>query len=120
MEREREDNSEERQLLPLSVSAGENMTCDNFLVLGNDVFAVDDENEPVPENKPVATTVDAFANTAVDRNDITTEDGVFDGVDRWRTSDGGVFSPAKLKATDSSTIPRMSILEIFLLFYPCD
>ena len=107
-------------MLPLSVSAGQNMKSDNFLVLGNDVFAVNDNNEPVPENIPVATTVDAFTNTAIDRNAITAENWVFDGVDRWRTSDSGVFSPAKLKATDSSTISRMSILELFLLFYPCD
>ena len=31
-----------------------------------------------------------------------------------------VFSPAKLNTTDSSSIPHMSILEFFLLFYPCD
>ena len=30
------------------------------------------------------------------------------------------FSTAKLKTTDSSFIPCMSILEFFLLFYPCD
>ena len=46
--REREENSEERQLLPLSVSAGRNMTRDNFLELRNSGFTVDDDNEPVP------------------------------------------------------------------------
>ena len=34
----------------------------------------------------------------------------------WRWS----FSPTKLKTTDYSSIPRISILEFSLLFYPCD
>ena len=57
------------------------MTCDNFLELRNAVFVVDDNNEPVPENIPVDTTVNAADNTAIDRNSIATEDWVFDGVD---------------------------------------
>ena len=64
--------------------------------------------------------VDAVAKTSMSRNDIYAEYWGFDGVDQWRTSGGGVFSPAKLKTTDSSSIPPMSILEFFLLFYPCD
>ena len=119
-EREREENSEERKLLPLSVSAGRNMTRDDFLELRNARFTVDDNNEPVPENIPVATTVDAVADTAIDRNTIAAEDWGFDGVYQWRTSGGGFFSPAKLKTTYSSSITRMSILEFFLLFYPFD
>ena len=43
-EREREENSEERQLLPISVSAGRNMTRNNFLELRNSGFPVDDKN----------------------------------------------------------------------------
>ena len=82
----------------------------NVLELRNTGFAVDDDNEPVPENIPLATTVDNVADTAIDRNTIAAEDWGFDGVDQWRTSGGGVFSPSKLKTTDSSSIPRMSIL----------
>ena len=117
---EREENSEERQLLPLSVRAGQNMTRDDFLELKNAGFAVDNDNEPVFENIPVDTTVDAVADNAIDRNAIAAEDWGFYGIYQWRTSDGGVFSPAKLKTTDSSSIPRMSILKFFFLFYPCD
>ena len=80
-------------MLPLSVSAGQNMTRDNFLELRNAGFAVYDNNEPVPDNIPVATTVDAVADTAVDRNAIAAEDWGFDGVDQWRTSSGGIFLP---------------------------
>ena len=83
-------------------------------------FTVDDDNEPVPENIPVATTVNAVAYTVIDRNAIDDKGWGFDGVDSWRTSGGGVFPPAKLKTTDSSFIPRISILEFFLIFYPCD
>ena len=120
-EREREDNSEERQLLPLSVSARRNMTRDDFSELRNSAFSVNDNNEPIPEKIPVATIVDAVADTAVDRNAIAAEDWGFDGVDQWRTSGSGVFPPDKLKTTDSSSIPCMSILNFFLsLFYPCD
>ena len=86
------------------------MTRDNFSELRNAVFAVDNENEPVTENITVATTVNAFSDTDIDRNAIAAEDWGFDGVDQWRTSGGGVFSPAKLKKTYSSSIPRMSIL----------
>ena len=50
-------------------------------------------NELVPENIPVATTVEAVADTAIDRNDISDEDWGFGGVDQWRTSGGGVFLP---------------------------
>ena len=88
--------------------------------LRNAGFAVYDDNEPVPENIPVATKVDAVANTTIVRNTISDEDWGFDGVDQWRTSGGGFFSSAKLKTTDSSSIPRMSILDFFLLLYPCD
>ena len=107
-------------MLLLSVSAGRNMTRDDFLELRNGGFAVDDENEPVPENIPVATTANAFSNTSIDRNAIAAEDWGFDGVYHWITSGGGFFSPAKLKTTDSSSFPRISILEFFLLFYPYD
>ena len=96
------------------------MTRDNFLDLRNAGFVVDDKNEPVPENIPVATTADNVANTDIYRNDIAAEDWVFDGIDQWRISGGEVFSPAKFKTTDSSSISRMSILGNFLLFYPCD
>ena len=107
-------------MLPLSVSTGRNMTRDNFWDLRNYGFTVDDDNEPVTDNIPVATTVDAVSDTSMERNSIADEDWGFDGVDQWRTSGGGVFSPAKLKTTDSSSIKRMSILEFSLLFYPCD
>ena len=96
------------------------MTRDDFLELRNARFAVDDDNEPVPENIPVATNVDAVADTAIDRNTIAAEDWGFDGVDQWRTSGGECFSPAKLKTTYSSSITRMYILGFSLLFYPCD
>ena len=102
-------------MLPLSVSADWNMTHDNFLEIRNARFAVDDGNEPVPENIPLATTVDTVANTAIDRNYIAAKDWGFYGVDQWRTSGGGVFSPAKLKTKLSSSITCMSIL-IFFLF----
>ena len=80
-------------MLTLSVSAGRNMTRDNVLELRNSGFAVNDDNEPVPENIPVATTADAVAGTVIDRNSIAAKDWVFDGVDQWRTSGGGVFLP---------------------------
>ena len=96
------------------------MTRDNFSELRNAGFAVYDDNEPVPDNIPVATTVNAFADTAIDRNAIAAEDWGFGGVDKWRTSGGGVFSPAKLKTIYSSYIPHMSILGFSLLLYPCD
>ena len=55
------------QLLPLSVSAGQNMTRDNFFELRNVGFAVDDKNKPVPENIHVADTVNAVANTTIEK-----------------------------------------------------
>ena len=57
------------------------MTCDDFLELSNSGFAVDDGNEPVPENIPVATTVNAVAYTVIDRNAIDDKGWGFDGVD---------------------------------------
>ena len=69
------------------------MTRDDFLELRNSILAVDDDNEPVPENITVATTVDAVANTAIDINTIYAEDWGFGGVDQYRTSGGGVFLP---------------------------
>ena len=90
---ERENNSEERQLIPPSVRTGENMTHDNFLDLSNAGFPVYDDIEPVPENISVATTVNTVADNAIDRNVITAEDWGFDGVDQWRTYGGGVFLP---------------------------
>ena len=96
------------------------MTRDHFLELRNAGFAVDDDNEPVPENIPVATTVDSVTDTAIDRNAIAAEYWGFDGVDQWRTSSGGFFPSAKFKTTDSSSIPRMSIFGFCLLLYPCD
>ena len=96
-DRERDEGgeyySEERQLLPLSVSTGRNLTRDNVLELRNAGFAVNDENEPVPENIPVATTVDSVTDTDIDRNQIAAEDWGFYGVDQWRTSGGGFFLP---------------------------
>ena len=89
--RERGDNSEERKLPPLSVSARQNMTRDDFPELRNAGFAANENNEPVPEKIPVATTIDAFANTTIDRNAIYAEDCGFYGVDQWITSGGGVF-----------------------------
>ena len=80
-------------MLPLSVSAGKNMTRDDFLELRNAGLAVDDDNEPVPDNIPAATTVDDVAKTSIERNAIADEDWVFDGVYKWRTSGGGVFLP---------------------------
>ena len=88
-----EKNSEERELIPLSVSAGRNMTRDNFSELRNSGFVVDDNNEPVPENIPVDTTVDAVSDTDIDRNFIASKDWVFGGVDQRRTSGAGVFLP---------------------------
>ena len=55
------------QLLPLSASAGQNMTRDNFFELRNVGFAVDEKNEPVPENIHVANTVNAVSNTAIEK-----------------------------------------------------
>ena len=80
-------------MLPLSVSAGRNMTCDDFSELRNAGFAVDDDNESIPDNTPVATIADAVSDTAIDRNAIAAEDWVFDGVDQWRKYCGGVFLP---------------------------
>ena len=75
----------------LSVSAGQNMTRDKILELRNSGFTVDDDNELVPENIPVATTVNAVEDTAIDRNSVADEYWGFDGVDQWRTSGGRVF-----------------------------
>ena len=82
------------QLLIISVSAGRNIICDNFLELMNAGFAFNDNNKPVPENISVATTFDAVTNTSIDRNSIAAEDWGFDGVDQCRTSGGGVFLPS--------------------------
>ena len=67
------------------------MTRDHVLELWNAGFAVDDDNEPVPEIIPISTTVDAIKNTEIDRNTISAEDWVFDDVDQWRTSGSGFF-----------------------------
>ena len=72
-DQERDENSEERQVLPLSVSSGRNMTRDNFLELRNAGIVVNDKNEPVPDNIYVANTVNAVSNTAIDKNDIAAE-----------------------------------------------
>ena len=69
------------------------MTRDDFLELRNTGLAVDDDNEPVPDNIPAATTVDDVAKTSIERNAIAAEDWGFDGVYKWRTSGGGVFLP---------------------------
>ena len=69
------------------------MTRDNFLELRNSGFAVNDDNEPVPENIPVDTTVNTVSDTDIDRNAIAAEDWGFDGVGQWKTSGGGVFLP---------------------------
>ena len=78
------------------------MTRDNILELRNAGFATDNNNEPVPENITVATTVDAVANTDIYRNS--------------RIWDLMVL----ISGEHSSFIPRMFILEFSLLFYPCD
>ena len=80
-------------MIPLSVSTGQNMTREIFLDLRNFGFAFDDDNEPVPENIPVDTTVDTFSDIVIDRNVIATDDWGFDAVDQWRTSGSGVFLP---------------------------
>ena len=49
------------------------MTCDNFLELRDSGFAVDDNNEPITEKIPVTATVDAIADTAIDRKSISAE-----------------------------------------------
>ena len=67
-----EDNSEVSQLLPLSVSAGQNITREIFSELRNVGFVIDDKNEPVPDNIPVANTVHDVTNTTIDRNAIAT------------------------------------------------
>ena len=105
-------------MLPLIFSAWQNMKRDGFSELMNSGFAVDDNNEPVPQKISVAITVNAVANTTIDRNTIAAEDCVFDGVDKWITPGGGVFLPAKLKTTNSSSIPRMSILGFFPSLLP--
>ena len=48
------------------------MTRDNFSVLRNVGFVIDDKNEPVPDNIPVANTVHDVTNTTIDRNAIAT------------------------------------------------
>ena len=78
-------------MLPLSVRTGQNMTRDHFLKLRNSGFTVNEENEPAPENIPVATTVDTVSDTTIRRNTIATEDWGLGGVDKWRISGGGVF-----------------------------
>ena len=60
-------------MLPLSVSARQNMTHEDFSELRNSRFSVDDNNESVLENIPVSTTVDAVSETAIDRNAIAAE-----------------------------------------------
>ena len=96
------------------------MTREKFLGIRNSGIAVDDDNEHVPDNITVATTVENVSNTAIDRNVIAAADWGFDGVDQRRKSGSGVFSTSKLKTTDSSSIPHMSILDFLLIFYPCD
>ena len=68
-----------------------NFTNDNLT--NGKSLVINDYNEPVPDNIPVATTVDDVADTAIDINDIAAEDWGFDGVDQWRTSGGGFFLP---------------------------
>ena len=67
------------------------MTRDDFLELRNSGFKVDDDNKPVPDNIPVATTSDAFIGTDIYRNTIVAEYWGFDVVYQWITSGGGVF-----------------------------
>ena len=69
------------------------MTCEYFWELRNAGFTIDDNNEPVPEKIPVAITVDAVDNTAIEKDAIDSEDWGFDGVYQWRKSGGGVFIP---------------------------
>ena len=69
------------------------MTRDNFLELRNAGFAVNDNNETVPKNIPVSTTIYSVTDTAIDRNAIAAKGWVFDGVDQWITSGDGVFLP---------------------------
>ena len=65
------------------------MTHENVLELRNAGFTVDDKNEPVTDNTPLATTVDAAVNTFINRNNIDAEDWGFYGVDQRRISGGG-------------------------------
>ena len=69
------------------------MTRDNILEIRNAGFTVDDNNEHVPENIPVDTTVDSVEDTAIDRNAIAAEYWGFYGVDQWITSGCGVSPP---------------------------
>ena len=78
-------------MLLLTISAGQNMTRDNFSGPRNAGFAVNDNNEPVSENIHVDITVNSVADTAIDINTISSEDWRFDVVDQWITSGGGVF-----------------------------
>ena len=54
--------------------------------LRNSGFAVDDNNEPVPENMHVATTVYTVADTVIDRNSIAVEDWEFDDMNFYVAS----------------------------------
>ena len=63
-------NSEERKFFPLSIRARQNITSEIFSELSNAGFAVDEDNESVPENIHVAITVDSVADTAIERNAI--------------------------------------------------
>ena len=67
------------------------MTHDNFSELRDARFTVNDDNEPVPENIPVDETVDAVANTVIERKTTAAKDWGFDYVDQWRTSGGRLF-----------------------------
>ena len=67
------------------------MTLDNFSEIRNSGFTVDDANEPIPENIPVATTIDSVSDTTIDKNAIADEDWGFDGVEQWITSFGRGF-----------------------------
>ena len=88
--------------------------------LRNAGLAVNGDNEPVSDKIPIYTTVSTVANPTIGRNTIADEYCLFDGVDQWRTSGSEFIYPTKSKTTDSSSILRISILEFFLLFYPCD
>ena len=48
------------------------MTRDIFLELRNVGFVIDEKDEPVPDNIPVANTIHDVTNTTIDKNAIAT------------------------------------------------
>ena len=69
------------------------MTRDDFLELSNPGFAVHDNNEPVPDNIPVPTTVDVISGTDIDINSIAAGYWGFGVVYQWRNMAVEFFLP---------------------------